>query len=206
MTYNGFNLNTNEKWLTKCLSPSADKIRLSVRIRFCDSVTKNGQPADVAIDIFETMLINPGNIFLKTSDGYVLKANKELLSEKSKTFQSIIQEVTTAQLFAFQFQRRPDDTPTINVNFSKTTMIEILSFIVQKTVKNIEHIDVEVLKAAKQYQIEGFEEYYQSSILKVLTETNVLKFVQHADLGNWEELFEKCCKIMQSYVFYILIK
>lgn len=81
------------------------------------------------------------------------------------------------------------------IEFKGSVMRELLRFIYHGLVKNIEEVDVELLKAATVYQIEKLPEFCAESIVARLNYENVIEFVQLADLYNLEVLFDHCCAV-----------
>lgn len=147
-------------------------------------------------DVFEMMFMHPFDMTIKTSDGFVLKANEQIITEKSK----IIEICRDRRLSPLGIKLEPSENLEIDCN--RATLIELWRFIYQGVLKNAETMSItrynDFLEAATKYQIEGLFDYCINTIKKNFKEFEVLKIVELAESHNIPSLFDKCCKHIQS--------
>lgn len=145
--------------------------------------------ARIIDDLFEAFIVNTPDITLKTSDGFELKANIAKLSECSEVFRKMRNEVELDKSVVVEI---PD--------FNRAVVTEALRFFYCGKIQNLEtkNIDMELYNISKKYEIKGLSEICLKMMAQNLNAANVLSIVILSEIQNSEEVFEKCCAIIQQ--------
>lgn len=122
---------------------------------------------------------------LETNDGEVLKAHKVILAARSPVFFSMLsndlEEARTGSVKILDFNRQ--------------IMKEVLRFVYQNEVENVDDIASDLIFAAEKYQLEQLKELCVKSLIATTTATNVLKNFADFIPGS-KKLFDRCLLII----------
>lgn len=124
---------------------------------------------------------------LKTNDGEVLKAHKVILAARSPVFFAMLtNDLEEAQ------------TGSVKVrDFNRQIMKEVLRFVYQNEVENVDEIASDLIFAAEKYQLEQLQELCVESLIATTTAVNVLKNFAIADfVPGSKKLFDRCLLII----------
>lgn len=115
---------------------------------------------------------------LLTSDHVVIKAHKTVLAAHSPVLCTMLRT-----------DMEEAKTGKVNIpDFDSKTMKELLRFIYCNEVENLTEIDRTLIFAAEKYQIEELKKLCIQSIIKSLTNENVLEALKASDLITKSEL------------------
>lgn len=126
------------------------------------------------------------SVHLKTSDGIVLRAHRDIIGEKSEVFQ---------KMFEADMVEKCKQEVNI-IDFSGKAIEQLLQFMNIKRVNFTEEIAAELYEAAKTYQVAELPEKCVIFIKSTLTSSNVGEFLQFADLNGEDGLFDACCDVI----------
>lgn len=127
--------------------------------------------------------VDSESVRLKTTDGVILKACKQILGAHSSVFKRM-----------FEIDMQEVSRNVVDIYFSGSVIQELLRFVYFRKVQEIEEFQLELYKAAKVFKIADLLETYLKNIRESLTELNALKLVEFAVLYDLNELFNECCE------------
>lgn len=123
---------------------------------------------------------------LRMSDGTILRAHRDIISEKSEVFQ---------RMFDIDMIEKCERAVDI-IGFSGKVMEELLQFMSFGLVSFTEVVAMELYQAAKTYQVAELPEICVTYLKSRLTPSNVGKIVQFADMSGENDLFDACCDVI----------
>lgn len=145
--------------------------------------------SDKVFDIM-TSSLNSDEVVIKANDGVIVKAFKSLLCEKSTVFRDLITK---------DLSESAGITVDI-IEFNGQVIQELLRFIYFGNVHNIKQVDMELLRAAKFYDILGLQKMCMESLVEKIHDDDLIHVVKFSDIYDLDELFEHCCKKLEWYV------
>lgn len=120
------------------------------------------------------------------ADGIKLSALKEVISAKSDVLKA-----------AFENDMQEKQNNEVKMKeFDSVVMKEFLRFIYAGRVRGVQMIDMKLYEAAESYMVEGLKEVCVGSMKKRLRLSNVVKFIEFADLHGEKDLFDRCCLLI----------
>jgi speckle-type POZ protein len=130
------------------------------------------------------------DVQLKTNDGDVLKANKTILSIRSPVFKAMLSK-----------DAQPDSDSVEISDFNSKTLREVLRFIYCNEVEDLDGISRDLIYAAEKYQLEGLKKICLNSIIKSLSNNNIVESLIISDrVTKSTKLFNHCLDLIHRYL------